>query len=235
MGLMWFDGFDVVRRVGCGWKSWMQIASCKQCGFASMMRPSRKNNNIKNIMQDTQNQDIANQNLEIATLGGGCFWCTETVYQDLRGVLRVESGYMGGHVKNPTYREICSATTGHAEVIQVTFDPSIISYQQILEVFFTIHDPTTLNRQGNDVGPQYRSVVFYHSEDQKALAMSVKSASQAIWDEPIVTEIAEAAIFYKAEAYHQNYYKNNPYQGYCSVVITPKVAKFKKQWVGLLR
>lgn len=165
---------------------------------------------------------------EIATLGAGCFWCVEAIFQDLKGVLRVESGYAGGHVPDPTYRDICTGNTGHAEVIQVTFDPTVISYADLLRVFFSTHDPTTLNRQGNDVGTQYRSVIFYHSEEQRAVAESVSQEMQALWPQPIVTQMVEAAPFYKAEDYHQNYFKDNPHQPYCSIVIAPKVRKFRE-------
>lgn len=168
--------------------------------------------------------------IEIATLGGGCFWCIEPIYQDLKGVLKVESGYTGGAADNPTYRQICTGTTGHAEVIQVTFDPLLISFKQILEIFFTVHDPTTLNRQGNDAGTQYRSAIFYHSPEQKSVAEAVKSAAQSIWDDPIVTEITPLDKFFKAEDYHQNYFKDNPYQAYCSIVIAPKVRKFREKY-----
>lgn len=172
---------------------------------------------------------------EIATLAGGCFWCVEAIYQDLKGVLKVESGYTGGTVDNPTYGEICTGTTGHAEAIQVTFDPAVISFREILEIFFTVHDPTTLNRQGADVGPQYRSAIFYHSPEQKAAAEEVKKAAQEIWDDPIVTEITAADKFYKAENYHQNYYKDNPNQPYCAIVITPKVKKFRDKYRDRLK
>lgn len=178
----------------------------------------------------------ANGQFEVATLGAGCFWCVETLFQDLQGVLKVESGYSGGHVPNPTYREVCNGTTGHAEVIQVTFDPTIISYREILEVFFTVHDPTTLNRQGNDVGTQYRSAIFYHTPEQQAIAEAVKGGvAQSLWEAPIVTEIAPFTVFFVAEAYHQNYYKDNPYQPYCSVVITPKVKKFRAMYADRLK
>lgn len=172
---------------------------------------------------------------EIATLGGGCFWCVEAIYQDLQGVLKVESGYSGGRIANPTYKDVCTGMTGHAEVIQVTFDPAIISFKEILEVFFTVHDPTTLNRQGNDTGTQYRSVIYYHSDLQKTVAEEVKLASKEIWDDPIVTEISPFDKFYKAETYHQNYYKDNPNQGYCSIVIAPKVKKFRQKWAHKLK
>jgi peptide-methionine (S)-S-oxide reductase len=172
---------------------------------------------------------------ETASLGGGCFWCVEAVYQDLQGVLKVESGYMGGAVDNPSYREICTGLTGHAEIIQVTFDPAQITYAEILDVFFHVHDPTTLNRQGNDVGTQYRSVIFYHSNEQKILAEEQKILAKNIWSDPIVTEIAQVEKFYKAEDYHQNYYKDNPNQGYCSFVIAPKVKKFREQYKARLK
>lgn len=167
---------------------------------------------------------------ELATLGGGCFWCVEAVYQELNGVLKVESGYAGGHVRNPTYQEVCTGTTGHAEVAQITFDPTVVSFQEILEVFFTVHDPTTLNRQGNDVGTQYRSVIYYHSPEQKKIAEAAKQAAAELWSDPVVTEIAPLDKFYKAETYHQNYYKDNPYQPYCVYVVGPKVDKFRKKF-----
>lgn len=167
---------------------------------------------------------------QIATLGGGCFWCVEAVYQELNGVLKVESGYAGGHVANPSYREVCAGTTGHAEVAQITFDPAIVSFAEILEVFFTVHDPTTLNRQGNDVGTQYRSAIYYHSPEQKTLAEAAKKAAAEIWDKPAVTEIAAFDKFYKAEDYHQNYYRDNPNQPYCVYVVGPKVQKFREKF-----
>ena len=169
---------------------------------------------------------------EVATLGGGCFWCLEAVYDDLIGVESVVSGYSGGHVANPTYEQICTKTTGHAEVVQVTFDPSVITFREILEVFFTIHDPTTLNRQGNDVGPQYRSAIFYHDETQKMAAEAIISEfnTEKVWSDPIVTEVTPLDIFYQAEDYHQDYFLNNPYQPYCQFVVAPKVAKFRKKF-----
>jgi peptide-methionine (S)-S-oxide reductase len=174
---------------------------------------------------------------EVATLGGGCFWCLEAVYQELRGVEKVESGYSGGDVPNPTYRQVCSETTGHAEVVQVAFDPDLVSYRDILEVYFTIHDPTTLNRQGADVGTQYRSVIFYHTEEQKRTAEEVISEIEAegIWNNPIVTEVVPLDEFYVAEDYHQNYFRNNGFQPYCQVIIAPKVAKFRKQHLERLK
>jgi len=165
---------------------------------------------------------------EIATLGGGCFWCLEAVYQELNGVLQVESGYAGGHAANPSYEEVCSGSTGHAEVVRLTFDPAIVTYREILEIFFTIHDPTTPNRQGNDCGTQYRSVIFFHSPQQQEVAKQVIAEMANVWDAPIVTELVPATAYYKAEDYHQNYFRQNPLQGYCAFVVAPKVAKFRK-------
>ncbi|HEX8209964.1 MAG TPA: peptide-methionine (S)-S-oxide reductase MsrA [Longimicrobium sp.] len=174
---------------------------------------------------------------EVATLGGGCFWCTEAVFQDLRGVEKVQSGYSGGHVHNPTYEEVCGKGTGHAEVVQVTFDPSMVTFRELLEVFFTVHDPTTPNRQGADVGPQYRSAVFYHSPEQKAVAEEVirDVNERQIWGAPVVTEVTEFTEFFPAESYHDDYFRRNPYQGYCQVVIAPKVSKFRKQYLEKLK
>ncbi len=165
---------------------------------------------------------------ETATLGGGCFWCLEAVYQELKGVQHVESGYAGGHVPDPTYEQVCDGTTGHAEVVRITFDPGIVSYREILEIFFTIHDPTTPNRQGNDIGTQYRSVIFYHTPEQQEVAKQVIAAMANVWDAPIVTELKPAQDYYKAEDYHQNYFRQHPLQGYCAFVVAPKVAKFRK-------
>ncbi|NEX60546.1 peptide-methionine (S)-S-oxide reductase MsrA [Noviherbaspirillum galbum] len=165
---------------------------------------------------------------ELATLGGGCFWCLEAVYQELKGVEHVESGYAGGHVADPTYEQVCDGSTGHAEVVQVRFDNEVISYREILEIFFTIHDPTTLNRQGNDVGTQYRSVIFYHGPEQESVARQVINCMGAVWDAPIVTELKPVPEYYKAEEYHQNYFRQHPLQGYCAFVVAPKVSKFRK-------
>ena len=184
----------------------------------------------KNSMSTKEQPADFPQKTAVATLGGGCFWCVEIMYQDLQGVLKVESGYSGGRSVNPTYQEICTGRSGHAEVIRVTFDPSLLSYREILDVFFTIHDPTTLNRQGNDRGTQYRSVIYYHSEDQKIIARESKIAAQALWESPIVTEISLLENFYPAESYHQNYFKDNPNQPYCSIVIAPKVRKFRDKY-----
>jgi peptide-methionine (S)-S-oxide reductase len=172
---------------------------------------------------------------EVAILGGGCFWCTEAVYLEARGVTRVESGYMGGETVSPTYEQVCSGSSGHAEVVRLEFDPGVISYRDLLEVFFTIHDPTTLNRQGNDVGPQYRSVIFTTSPEQEAMARQVMGEMAAVWDAPIVTQIQPAQQWYKAEDYHQNYYVQHPLQGYCAFVVAPKVAKFRKMFAAKLK
>ena len=174
---------------------------------------------------------------EVATLAGGCFWCLEAVYNDLRGVEKVVSGYSGGRVANPTYEEVCRGTTGHAEVVQITFDPQVLSFKELLEVFFTIHDPTTLNRQGADVGTQYRSAIFYHSPEQKEVADKVIAdiTAKKIWGDPIVTEVTKLDVFYPAEEYHQRYYERNPNQGYCRMVIEPKVIKFRRQFMSKLK
>ncbi|MCG3111543.1 MAG: peptide-methionine (S)-S-oxide reductase MsrA [Candidatus Manganitrophus sp. SB1] len=174
---------------------------------------------------------------EVATFGGGCFWCLDAVFADLKGVESAVSGYAGGTVDNPTYRQVCSGTTGHAEVSQVTFDPKVITFRELLEVFFTIHDPTTLNRQGADEGTQYRSAVYYHTPEQKAIAEQVinELTAKGVWDTPIVTEVTPFEKFYRAEDEHQDYYKNNPGQGYCRVVIAPKVAKARKQFLEKLK
>lgn len=174
---------------------------------------------------------------EKATLAGGCFWCLEAVFEELRGIEKVESGYSGGHVPNPTYEQVCTGTTGHAEVVQLTYDPGVISYREILEVFFTVHDPTTLNRQGPDVGTQYRSAIFYHDEEQRRTAEEVISEleEKGVWEDPIVTEVVPFEAFYPAEEYHHEYFRNHPDQPYCRVVIAPKVAKFRKQYLERLK
>jgi len=174
---------------------------------------------------------------EVATLAGGCFWCLEAIFVDLKGVEKVESGYAGGMIPNPTYPQVCTGNTGHAEVVQVTFEPKIISFKDLLEVFFTIHDPTTLNRQGADVGTQYRSAIFYHTPEQKAVAEQVIKESNAsgIWHAPIVTGVVPFTKFYPAEDYHQEYYKNNPDQPYCRAVIAPKVTKFRQHYLAKLK
>lgn len=188
-------------------------------------------------MENQGNISSTMSNMELATLAGGCFWCLEAVYQQLKGVHKVESGYAGGTVASPTYQQVCSGKTGHAEVVQITFDPAIVSYAELLQVFFTIHDPTTLNRQGADVGTQYRSAIFYHSAAQQATAQQVMAEITAarLWERPIVTELVPLTIFYKAEDYHQNYFRNHPSQPYCQVVIAPKVAKFRKLYFEKLQ
>lgn len=174
---------------------------------------------------------------EVATLGGGCFWCLEAVYDEIRGVTDVVSGYAGGAVPNPSYDAVCSGRTGHAEVVQIVFDPATVSYRDLLQVFFTIHDPTTLNRQGADVGTQYRSVIFYHSPEQKRIAEEVMAelAAANVWPAPIVTQLVPTVDFYPAEAYHQEYFVNHEYQPYCQMVVAPKVAKLRKHFFEQLK
>ena len=174
--------------------------------------------------------------IEQATLGGGCFWCIDVLFQKLRGVKKVVPGYAGGNTENPSYEVICSGKSGHAEVIQIYFDPQVVTYRELIEIFFTVHDPTTLNRQGNDVGTQYRSVVFYHNDNQKILAEEVMDniGREGIWNNPLVTEISALDNFYPAEKYHQNYYNENTEQPYCQFVIAPKVAKFRKMYLDKL-
>jgi peptide-methionine (S)-S-oxide reductase len=172
---------------------------------------------------------------DTAILGGGCFWCIEAVYLEIRGVTRVESGYMGGQVDQPSYEQVCAGTTGHAEVVRLEFDPRQVAYRDLLEIFFTIHDPTTLNRQGNDVGTQYRSAIFTLSPQQEATARQVIAEMANVWDAPIVTEVTPAATWYKAEDYHQDYFRQHPLQGYCAFVVAPKVAKFKKTFSSRLK
>jgi peptide-methionine (S)-S-oxide reductase len=173
----------------------------------------------------------------VATLAGGCFWCLEAVYEELKGVEKVVSGYSGGATNGPTYEQVCSGTTGHTEVVQVTFDPAEASYRDLLKVFFTIHDPTTLNRQGDDVGTQYRSAIFYHTPTQQADAAAViaELSAQQVWDDPIVTEVVPLTKFWPAEEYHQHFFARNPTQGYCRAIVAPKVAKFRKQFLAQLR
>lgn len=178
-----------------------------------------------------------NTKTEIATLAGGCFWCLEAVYDELIGVVSVESGYSGGEVANPSYKLVCTGTTGHAEVVQITFDPETVSFEDLLNVFFTIHDPTTLNRQGADIGTQYRSAIFYHTDTQKEIAENTiqRFEKEGVWDAPIVTEVVPFVEFFAAEDYHQEYFANNPNQPYCRAVVAPKVAKFRKKFVNQLK
>ncbi len=184
------------------------------------------------LQVNAQKRNDMNNELAIATFGNGCFWCTEAIFQQLKGVESVYPGYTGGSVKNPSYREVCTGTTGHAEAIQIKYDPSVISYRELLDIFFYTHDPTTLNRQGNDVGTQYRSAIFYHNNDQKAAAEEIISqlTSEKVYDDPIVTEVTAMNVFYMAEDYHKNYYQNNKNQGYCRAVINPKLDKFMKKY-----
>ena len=174
---------------------------------------------------------------EVATIGGGCFWCLDAVYRQLRGVEKVVSGYAGGTVPNPSYREVCGGRTGHAEVVQITFDPMEVSYRDLLDVFFTIHDPTTKDRQGADIGSQYRSIILTHSDEQARVAREAitEITAEKLWDDPIVTEIVPLTTFFPAEAYHQDYFANNPGQGYCQAVIAPKVAKFRRKFLEKMR
>jgi peptide-methionine (S)-S-oxide reductase len=193
--------------------------------------------NYQPVKQSVNDIAMSQNNFDTITLGAGCFWCVEAIFQQLKGVHTVESGYSGGHVLNPTYKEVCTGATNHAEVCQVTYDPAIISFKEILEVFWKTHDPTTLNMQGADVGTQYRSAIFYHTADQKQIAEEMKARLDAagIWKNPVVTEIVAFDKFYKAEAYHQEYYFQNTSQPYCSAVITPKLEKFKKVFSDKLK
>ena len=180
---------------------------------------------------------MSDKQLEVATLGGGCFWCLDAVYRDVAGVARVVSGYAGGHVPNPTYEQVCGKRTGHAEVVQVWYDPAVINYEDILTIFWRIHDPTTPNRQGNDVGPQYRSIILTHDEAQRAAAIKTRdqAVAEGVWRDPIVTEIVPLETFYEAESYHQDYFAQNPYQPYCVYVVDPKVRKFRKSFQDKLK
>ncbi len=189
-----------------------------------------------NLMAQKNNKTM-NDQLAVATFGNGCFWCTEAIFQQLNGVKTVLPGYTGGAVENPSYKEVCSGTTGHAEAIQITFDPSVISYRELLDVFFYTHDPTTLNRQGGDVGSQYRSAIFYHNKEQQTAAAKIieQLTAEGVYSDPIVTEITAFDIYYDAEAYHQNYYNNNKNQGYCRAVINPKLDKFMKKYGSMTK
>jgi peptide-methionine (S)-S-oxide reductase len=210
------------------------FVSIAAIGFKLFNNSDNQSSNIQKKLTIQKGETI---NLETATLAGGCFWCIETIFNDLKGVEKVVSGYSGGTTKNPTYEQVCSGNTGHAEVVQITFDPSVISYEQLLEIFFHIHDPTTLNKQGADVGTQYRSAIFYNNDEQKKTAESVKEKIEksGLWNDPIVTEITKFDKFYSAEDYHQDYYNNNKEKSYCSFVIAPKVRKFYKEYKNLLK
>lgn len=199
--------------------------------FLAILFSGSCKNNVESTFENKEQSTLQNMDsLAIATFGAGCFWCVEAVFQDLKGVYKVESGYTGGTVKNPSYKEVCNGTTGHAEVVQIKYNPSEISFEELLEVFWEVHDPTTLNRQGNDVGTQYRSVIYYHNDDQKNISESFKKRlnDEKVFPNPIVTEISPASIFYVAENYHQDYFNQNGEQPYCAFVIKPKVEKFKK-------
>lgn len=205
--------------------------------IALLLLSSCSNEAGDNNKKIEDNMSVNSDSVKTATFGAGCFWCVEAVFQELKGVHSVISGYSGGQVDNPTYKEVCEGTTGHAEVCQITYDPQVISFEELLEVFWKTHDPTTLNRQGNDVGTQYRSVIYYHDDVQKNLAEAYKKKldEAGIWENPIVTEISPAAKFYIAEDYHQNYYNENGKQPYCAFVITPKVEKFRKVFKDKLK
>lgn len=205
--------------------------------FISLVITSCTAQEKKPLPANQQKQTTMDQNIEMATLAGGCFWCTEAIFLDLKGVKTVVSGYIGGKTPNPTYKEICTGTTGHAEAIQIAYDPKEISYGELLEIYFATHDPTTLNRQGNDVGTQYRSEIFYHSEKQKEIANDYIDllVQEKIFNSPIVTKLSPAVTFYPAEDYHQNYYNQNKTQSYCHYVITPKIEKLKKYYKAKLK
>jgi peptide-methionine (S)-S-oxide reductase len=211
------------------------------CSMVTFLSCAQRENPKKVMNDNPANLSAANtstvQKVDTATFGNGCFWCTEAVFQQLEGVLKATSGYTGGHVKNPTYKEVCSGETGHAEALQIVYDPAKITFDDLLEVFWQTHDPTTLNRQGNDVGTQYRSAVFYHNEEQKSKAEKYKAelTKSGAWENPVVTEIVPAQLFYKAEDYHQNYYNENGSQPYCYFVVRPKVEKFRKVFKDKLK
>lgn len=225
--LKWIEnGSGILKRI------MLFILFAEAFSFAGCKEPKSEITNKENKIMS-----IENTKTDTATFGSGCFWCTEAIFERVNGVFDVVSGYAGGHVENPAYEEVCNGTTGHAECTQITFNPHIISYDELLEIFWKTHDPTTLNRQGNDVGTQYRSAIFYHNEDQKQKAEYYKKklGDENIWKDPIVTEISPLTKFYIAEKYHQDYYENNPNQGYCSFVITPKVEKFEKVFKDKLK
>jgi len=215
------------------------LMACTQTNSTNVQEKENLTLAVNDSKTDT-NMDTTQavpENLDTATFGAGCFWCVEAVFVELKGVYSVVSGYTGGHVKNPSYKEVCRETTGHAEVAQITYDPNVITFDELLEVFWQTHDPTTLNQQGNDRGTQYRSAVFYHNADQKTKAEHYKKKLDAsgAWDRPIVTEITELDVFYEAEDYHQNYFEDNPDQGYCRYVIAPKMEKFRKAFKDKLK
>lgn len=217
----------------------MKLLSFILLSLAYCSSPEKQIQKPEPISQmDTINQEEIpiSDSQEVATLAAGCFWCVEAVFQDLKGVIKVESGYSGGNVKNPSYREVCTGTTGHAEACQIYFNPKEISFEELLEIFWTTHDPTTLNRQGADTGPQYRSAIFYHNEKQKQIAEKSKAeVAPTLWDNPIVTEITKYSNFYKAEDYHQNYYNENSHAPYCQIVIAPKIIKMRHKFADKLK
>ncbi len=215
----------------------MDLLSRLTKSFAKPDAPPAPKPEVRGIAVPVEESQRPDGSTEVTTLGGGCFWCLEAVFDQLKGVESVESGYTAGSVVNPTYDQVCSGRTGHAEVTRVTFDPSVISFKDLLDVFFTIHDPTTLNRQGNDHGTQYRSIILYHSPEQKAIAEKAIAdlAETKTWPNKIVTQIEPISTFYPAESYHQEYYENNRYQPYCTVVIAPKVAKTRKYFLEKLK
>lgn len=211
------------------------IFSCSSGKSANQITKAQESGDTAKVL--TLKQDSTTMNLDTATFGAGCFWCIEAVFQEVKGVVSVTSGYTGGTTKNPTYEEICTGRTGHAEVARIVFDTTLVSFDELLEIFWQTHDPTTLNQQGNDVGTQYRSAVFYHNEEQRSKAEHYKKQLDAsgAWDKPLVTEITPLGEFYPAENYHQNYYRNNPNQGYCRYVIQPKMEKFRKVFKDKLK
>lgn len=222
-----------------GWWIWLPLLCLGFAGACDAVPPNsqKEERAVNEPPKEREGGGQESDNVAMATLGNGCFWCTEAVYEQLEGVLSVTSGYAGGLVVNPSYRQVCTGATGHAEVCQIRYDPERISYAELLEVFFKTHDPTTLNRQGNDVGTQYRSVIFYHDQEQKELAEAIKRDLDAsgAYSDPIVTEIAPYTNFYPAEEYHQDYYRNHPEQAYCSAVIAPKLDKFRKVFADRLK
>ncbi len=225
-------GLTMIKLIWVGIYGVVSFLSCNSTPSVSKVSEAKK---VMVTIQDSTKTET--EGLEIATLGGGCFWCIEAVFDELKGVEKAVSGYSGGTKVNPTYREVCYGNTGHAEVINVYFDPKIISYEDILRVFFHVHDPTTVNRQGNDAGPQYRSAIFYHNETQQESAKKIiaEIEKSGLWSNKIVTEVTNFARFYPAEDYHQEYYKINGHEPYCSYVISPKMAKFRKEFKDRLK
>ena len=223
--------------------SWVVVWSDNEYGAIIRLlfrnnRPSKCTKEYKNTQNqtDTSHKNMADKKVDVATLGGGCFWCIEAIFKPLKGIEKLVSGYAGGNVPNPSYKAVCTGSTGHAEVVQITFDPAVISFEEILEIFFAMHDPTTLNRQGGDRGTQYRSTIMYHNDEQRVQAEGViaRFTEEKVFDDPIVTEVVPLDIFYPAEDYHQDYFANNTYQPYCMAVIAPKVIKLRKKYAERL-